>query len=92
MCYHHYYFLLIFVTYWLIKNKEKKFGFAIDREEAFGNFIRDKYFHQVIEKVFEPTLINKIYRLGQKATLKRMDNEYIHSAKKIVAVNMETEE
>ncbi|MFT5419829.1 MAG: hypothetical protein ACI9D5_000570 [Candidatus Endobugula sp.] len=61
-----------------ILNREKpRFGFAIDRGEAFGNFTKIKYKHEGTEKIFDSTLINNSYHIGQKVLLKRVDDQQI---------------
>ncbi len=65
------------VEIFMLDREKPKFGFAIDRGEAFGNFIRIRYQHDNQEKTFESTLINNHYNLGQQVKIKRIGDEHI---------------
>jgi hypothetical protein len=65
------------IEIFMLDREKPRFGFTIDRGEAFGNFIKIKYTHDNMEKTFDSTLINNRYTMGQKVPFKRVNDNQI---------------
>ncbi len=54
-----------------------KFGFAIDRGEAFGNYITLEYSYDNQTKQFESPLINNTYHINDTVKIRRLNDSNI---------------